>query len=46
MLVFMLKGFKEYEDEKVVVVKVLYMLLFDEINKEVIRSNSDIMLLL
>lgn len=43
MLVSMLKGSKEHEDEKVAAAKALYMLSFDEINKEVIRSNSDTM---
>lgn len=43
MLVSMLKGSKEHEDEKVAAAKALYMLSFDETNKEVIRSDSDTM---
>ena len=43
MLVSMLKGSKEHEDEKVAAAKALYMLSFDETNKEVIRCDSDTM---
>lgn len=46
MLVFMIKGLDEYEQERVVVMKVLYMLLFDEVNKEMIKIDYDIMVLL
>lgn len=46
MLASLLKGPEELQEEKVAAVKALYMLSFDETNKEMIKADSDTMALL
>ena len=46
MLVSMIKGPDEYEEERVAAMKALYMLSFDETNKEIIKADQDTMALL
>lgn len=46
MLVSMIKGQDEYKEERVAAIKALYMLSFDEANKEMIKSDPDTMALL
>lgn len=46
MLVSILKGPEKLEEERVAAMKALYMLSFDETNKEVIKADHDIMALL
>ncbi|XP_078359598.1 uncharacterized protein LOC144644064 isoform X1 [Oculina patagonica] len=46
MLVSMVKGPEEHEEERVAAMKALYMLSFDEANKEMIKADHDTMALL
>lgn len=46
MLVSMIKGQDEHKEERVAAIKALYMLSFDEANKEIIKSDPDTMALL
>lgn len=46
MLVSMIKGPDEYEQERIAAMKALYMLSFDEANKEMIKTDHDTMALL
>lgn len=46
MLVSMVKGPEEHEEERVAAMKALYMLSFDEINKGMLKADHDTMALL
>ena len=46
LLVSMLKGPEDYEEERLAAVKALYMLSFDETNKGMIKADHDTMALL
>ena len=45
MLVSMVKGPEEHEEERIAAMKALYMLSFDESNKEMIKADHDTMAL-
>jgi len=46
MLVSMMKGPDEHEEERIAALKALYMLSFDEANEEMIKSDHDTVALL
>ena len=46
MLVYMMKGPVEHQEERIAAMKALYMLSFDEANKEMIKTDHDTMALL